>query len=132
MPRASRYLGAAVLSALADAAAVAQAGLAKPTEPQVKFTASGPAGLKIEGKTSELDLAEECGNVALTVRLGKIDTGIGVRDKHTKDCLDADKFPDTKRTVARAAFKLPASGHKASGEAPATLVLHGKTLPTSV
>jgi len=128
----SRFRSAAVVSAIIAVSALAHAGLSKPSESNVKFTASGPAGLKVEGTTSALDLAEDAGNVVLTVHLTGLDTGISVRDKHTKDCLEVDKYPDAKLTVSRAALKLPASGDKASADAPATLTLHGKTLPTSV
>jgi polyisoprenoid-binding protein YceI len=117
---------------LVASSAVAGAALSKPTESSVKFTASGPAGLKIEGKTTEVDLAEDGANIVLTVKLANLDTGIAIRDKHTKDCLEVEKYPDTKLIVARSALKLPAAGDKSSGDAPATLKLHGKDLQTSV
>ena len=66
--------------------------LSKPSESRVKFTASGPAGLKIEGTTSELDIADDGTNVVLTVRLANLDTGISIRDKHTKDCLEVESI----------------------------------------
>jgi polyisoprenoid-binding protein YceI len=127
MPITTRHRSVAVASAVLLASALAHAGLSKPAGPSVKFTALGPAGLKIEGTTHEMDLVEDGSNVVLTVRLVNLDTGISVRDKHTKDCLEVEKFPEAKLTVARSAFKLPGSG-----DAPATLALHGKSLPTSV
>jgi polyisoprenoid-binding protein YceI len=132
MQRPSRYWIATVVAALVATSALASAALAKPTESNVKFTASGPAGLKIEGKTAELDLAESAGNIVVTVRLANLDTGIAIRDKHTKDCLEVEKYPETKLSVARSALKLPESGNKSGGDAPATLKLHGKDLPTTV
>jgi polyisoprenoid-binding protein YceI len=132
MQRPSRYLNATVVAVLLATTAVASAALSKPSESNVKFTATGPAGLKIEGKTADLDLSEDGGNVVLTVRLANLDTGIAIRDKHTKDALEVEKYPETKLSVARSALKLPASGDKSSGEAPATLKLHGKDLSTSV
>jgi polyisoprenoid-binding protein YceI len=132
MQRPSRYSIATVVTALLGTSAIASAALSKPSESNVKFTASGPAGLKIEGKTNELDLAEDGGNVVVTVRLANLDTGIAIRDKHTKDCLEVEKYPDTKLSVAKSALKLPTNGEKASGDAPGTLKLHGKDVPTSV
>ena len=132
MQRPSRHLTATIVAALVATSAFAAQALSKPSESRVKFTASGPAGLKIEGTTSELDLADDGTNVVLTVRLANLDTGISIRDKHTKDCLEVEKYPDTKLTVARSALKLPPAGEKSSGDAPGTLKLHGKDLPTSV
>jgi polyisoprenoid-binding protein YceI len=118
--------------AIVATTALAGAALSKPSDVKVKFIASGPAGLKIEGTTSDLDVADDGTNIVLTVKLANVDTGIAIRDKHTKECLEVEKYPDTKLTVARSALKLPAAGDKSSGDSPATLKLHGKDLPTSV
>jgi polyisoprenoid-binding protein YceI len=132
MQRPSRYWIATIVAALAATSAIARAALSKPSDTTVKFVASGPAGLKIEGKTSDLDLTDDGANIVVTVRLASLDTGIAIRDKHTKDCLEVEKYPDTKLIVARSALKLPASGDKSSGDAPSTLKLHGKDVQTIV
>jgi hypothetical protein len=50
----------------------------------VDFEASGPAGLKITGSTPELTETEDAGNITLTVALGKLTTGINLRDQHMR------------------------------------------------
>ena len=111
---------------------VAHAALSKPSNANVVFHARGPAGLEIKGETSDLDLKEENGSVFLDVRLATLETGIGLRNRHMKDALEVDKFPTVRLTVAKSAFRLPARGESAEGDAPATLTLHGQSKPVTV
>lgn len=93
----------------------------------VEFTAVGPAGLKINGKTSEVIASEDGQNVVVTVPLAKIDTGIALRNSHMRDkYLETGKYPNAVLTVAKGAVGLPNGG---SGEANGTLALHGKQKP---
>lgn len=96
----------------------------------VEFTAVGPAGLKINGKTSEIVASEDAQNVIVTVPLSKIDTGIGLRNQHMRDkYLETAKYPNAVLTVAKSAVGLPAGG---SGDATGTLALHGKQKPVKL
>jgi polyisoprenoid-binding protein YceI len=122
-----------VAGGLLAVSGVAAAGFSKPSDTRVTFHAVGPAGLKIEGSTNELALVEEGDNLVIVVPLGKLQTGIDVRDRHMKDkYLEVDKYPQAKLSVARTVLKLPAAGAKLAGDAPGTLTLHGQTKPTQV
>jgi polyisoprenoid-binding protein YceI len=102
-------------------------------DPQVGFEASGPAGLKITGSTTELKATEAAGNVVVTVALGNLTTGIGLRDQHMRDkYLEVPKFPATTLTVARSAVTIPSGGQKAEGDVQGTLNLHGQSRVVTV
>jgi polyisoprenoid-binding protein YceI len=115
------------------AATVAHAAFSSPRDTRVSFSASGPAGLKIEGTTSELKVTEEGGNVLVDVPLANLATGIALRDQHMKEkYLEVGKYPDAVLTVARGALKVPASGGQLTADAPGTLKLHGQVRPVTV
>jgi polyisoprenoid-binding protein YceI len=109
------------------------AALASASDSKVGFQASGPAGLKIEGTTSDLTVADGGGNIVLTVPLANLTTGIGLRDKHMKEkYLEVDKYPTAILTVARSALKFPAAGGSTETDVPGSLQLHGQTKPVTV
>jgi polyisoprenoid-binding protein YceI len=118
---------------LCAASTDSRAALSSPSDSKVGFQASGPAGLKIEGTTSDLTVADGGGNIVLTVPLANLTTGIGLRDKHMKEkYLEVDKYPAAVLTVARSALKFPASGATMETDVPGTLQLHGQTKPVTV
>jgi polyisoprenoid-binding protein YceI len=118
---------------LLSISAVGHAALSSPSETKVGFTATGPAGLKIEGKTPDLTVADANGNLQLTVPLANLSTGIDLRDRHMKEkYLEVGKFPSAVLTVARSALKLPAGGDQVELDVPGTLALHGTTKPVTV
>src|SRR5882724_11365215 len=94
MPRPSHLTIGTFTFAVVCVSAIAGAALSKPTDATVKFTATGPAGLKIEGATSALNVAEDGINVTVTVPLTTLHTGIDIRDKHMKEDLEVEKFPE--------------------------------------
>jgi polyisoprenoid-binding protein YceI len=113
--------------------AVSHAALSSAKDPHVTFGASGPAGMKIEGTTSELSVADDGDRVVITVPLGNLSTGIGLRDHHMREkYLEVPKFPTATLTVARSALKFPQAGDHATAEVPGMLLLHGQTRPVSV
>jgi polyisoprenoid-binding protein YceI len=120
-----------ILSALAvTVLAVATAGVAQAklsgSGGEVSFTATGPAGLKIVGTTSQVAVKEDGANVVISVPLSAIDTGIALRNKHMKEkYLETDKYPNAELTVARSAVK------EGSGSAQGTMKLHGQSKPVS-
>jgi polyisoprenoid-binding protein YceI len=119
--------------ALSAASSDSRAALSSPSDSKVGFQASGPAGLKIEGATGDLTVADGGGNVVLTVPLANLTTGIGLRDKHMKEkYLEIDKFPSAILTVPRSALKLPAAGGSIESDVPGTLQVHGQTKPVTV
>ena len=125
-----------VLSAVSVALAVAASGraaISSPSDTRVSFHASGPAGLAIDGKTPDLLVAEQDGNLVITVPLANLSTGIDLRDRHMKEkYLEVPKYPNAVLTVARTALKVPSSGEKLATDTPGTLQLHGQTRPVTV
>ena len=95
----------------------------------VKFEAVGPAGLKINGESGGIRASETSGKVTLTAPMTEFHTGIGLRDKHLRNALEADKHKDATLVVDRSAIKLPQGGESASGAASGALTLHGVTKP---
>lgn len=51
---------------------------------------------------------------------------MALRNIHTKEDLEADKFPTAKIQVPRSALKFPAAGAEASGDAKGKLTIHGQ------
>jgi polyisoprenoid-binding protein YceI len=123
----------ALFVALCAASTDSRAALSAPSDSKVGFQASGPAGLKIEGTTPDLTVADGGGSIVLTVPLANLTTGIGLRDKHMKEkYLEIDKFPSAVLTVARSALKFPAAGASVETDVPGTLQIHGQTKPVTV
>ena len=129
-----RHLGFfALASTLAGLSTAAHAALSDATAGHVSFQASGPAGMKIEGTTSDLTLADKGDSVVITVPLANLNTGISLRDKHMKEkYLEVPKYPSATLDVARTALKVPAAGDKVEIDVPGTVNLHGQTRPVTV
>ncbi len=105
--------------------------LNSPEGAAVAFDASGPGGLKIEGKTSELRLADDGTTVTITVPLSNLDTGIGLRNKHMREkYLEVGKFPNAVLAVPKAQLKFP-EGETSGGSAQGTMSIHGKSRPVT-
>jgi polyisoprenoid-binding protein YceI len=126
-PGPRRLLGAGVLLALATVSLVAAAKLGKTGNAGTTFKAAGPAGLTIEGVTTDMVITDDGTTLTISVPLANLKTGIDLRDKHTKNAIEADKYPTTTLTVARAALTFPAAGAESSGDAHGQLALHGQT-----
>jgi len=131
-----RMWGALAVVASVSGSAVAAAALSGATNSAVTFTATGPGGLKIEGKTPELSVDEKDGRVTIAVALANLDTGIALRNKHMRDkYLEVAKFPRAELVIARSDLKLPTEaspGAQAQGTAPASMTMHGTTKPVTV
>jgi polyisoprenoid-binding protein YceI len=129
MNKTNRLLSLLLLAALP---AAASAALKARAPAQVAFVALGPAGLRIEGKSSDLQVTDRPDALVVTVPLGKLETGISLRDHHMHEkYLETPKYPNAQLAVARGAIKFPAPGQTTEGTVPATLALHGqsKTVP---
>jgi polyisoprenoid-binding protein YceI len=124
---------AAILASLVGVSALAEAALSSATDKHVGFVASGPAGMKIEGATPDLDVAEQGENVVITVPLANLSTGIALRDRHMKEkYLEVQKYPSAMLSIGRGALRVPAGGDKVELEVPSTLSLHGQVRPVTV
>jgi polyisoprenoid-binding protein YceI len=111
----------------------AQAALSEATDARVGFVAMGPAGMKIEGTTADLKVADQGDNIVITVPLANLTTGIGLRDRHMKEkYLEVQKYPSATLSVARAALKLPSAGDKVEMDVSSTIDLHGQTRPVTI
>ena len=71
--------GAALLSLLSFSL-IAAAKLSKTGASSTTFKAAGPAGMNIDGSTAEMSVADDGSTVTITVPLGNLTTGIGIRD----------------------------------------------------
>jgi polyisoprenoid-binding protein YceI len=117
----------------ADLDAAAPVVLGAVSDAHVGFQAAGPAGMKIEGTTSELRVAGDDAAVVVTVPLANLVTGISLRDEHMRTkYLEVAKFPNATLRVARADLRFPEGGNRAEADAPGTLELHGKTNPVTL
>lgn len=114
-------------------ATTAHAALGQASNAAVSFQASGPGGLKIEGKTNELQVTEDGGKVHFIVPLGRLDTGIELRNKHMREkYLEVGKFPKAELVVDRVGIKFPADGQESVGQANGTMTIHGVSKPVAV
>lgn len=131
MTRSYRFLRTAVTGAALWAAVgfplVAMAKLSKTGASATSFGATGPGGLHIDGKTADLNLADDGTTITITVPLANLDTGIGLRNKHTGEALETSKYPSAELRVARSALKFPAAGAQSTGDAKGQLTIHGQT-----
>jgi polyisoprenoid-binding protein YceI len=125
MMKTNRLLSVLLLASLP---AVASATLRARAPAQISFVALGPAGLRIEGKSSALQVTDRPDALVVTVPLAGLETGISLRDHHMHEkYLESQKYPNAQLAVARNAIKFPAAGQTTEGTVPATLALHGKS-----
>jgi polyisoprenoid-binding protein YceI len=95
--------------------------------PAVSFSAVGPAGMTIVGTTPDLSVAENAGDIAVSVPLVHLTTGISLRDDHMRQkYLEVQTYPVAVLHVARSALTFP-GGSATAGAATGTLTLHGVT-----
>ena len=133
MNRRKRLWMAALSLSLCALSTASRAALSSATDSHVSFDASGPAGMKIEGTTTDLLVSDDGTNILVTVPLLNLSTGIGLRDHHMKEkYLEVQKFPAATLTMARSAIRFPRSGEPAAADAPGTVTIHGQTRPVTV
>jgi polyisoprenoid-binding protein YceI len=133
MQRHKRLWMAVVSSSLLATSAVGHAALVGPTDARVMFQCSGPAGLKIEGTTTDLAVVEDSGNVNISVPLANLSTGIALRDKHMKEkYLEVQTYPSATLVITRSALKMPPNGERIEADVPGMVKLHGKARTVSV
>ncbi len=133
MNRRKRLWMAALFLGLFSVSAASGAALSSAADSRVSFAATGPAGMKIEGTTPDLSVADDGVNVVITVPLANLSTGIGLRDHHMKEkYLEVQKYPSATLTIARSALKFPRSGEQAEADVPGSVQIHGQTRTTTV
>jgi polyisoprenoid-binding protein YceI len=128
-----KYVGAAILALGLVGASVVHAALSPATDTHVSFEASGPAGMKIDGTTTDLSVTDDGTSIVVTVPLANLTTGIGLRDRHMKEkYLEVPKYPVAVLTIARSVMKWPASDGQAAADIPGVVQLHGQSRPVTV
>jgi polyisoprenoid-binding protein YceI len=133
MQRRKRLWVASITLSLLGLTPVARAALSGPSESRVSFQAWGPAGMKIEGTTPDLSLADQGDNIVITVPLANLGTGISLRDRHMKEkYLEVQKYPSATLSISRTALKLPSGEDKVETDVPSMINLHGQTRPVTV
>lgn len=96
-------------------------------EATVTFKATGPAGFKIDGKGTGLDVKDDGKALQVTVALKELDTGMGLRNKHMLEDLEAEKFPTVTLSVPLASLKVPDDGKSIEADGKGTFGMHGQT-----
>ncbi len=114
--------------ALAVCTAVsAFAGWSIKGDPSITFSATGTVGLKIEGNTTKVTVADDGKNVVVGTLLKDLDTGIGLRNRHMAEDIEAEKYPEVTLSIASDALKGLEDGKSVEGDGKGTLTLHGKS-----
>ena len=107
---------------------VAHAALVRTGDAIAQFTAVGPGGLRIVGKTGELQVSDGGATLKITVPLAGLKTGIELRDSHLKDkYLHVGQYPKAELEVQRGAIKTPGPGASVTAEADGRFTLHGRS-----
>ena len=98
----------------------------------VTVLARGPAGLRIEGKGSEISVEEEASALVFRVPIAPLETGIGLRDAHMRKLLEAEKYPAATLRISRSELTFPAERQPSEGAVDADFTLHGQSHPVKV
>lgn len=98
----------------------------------VTVLARGPAGLRIEGKGSDVAIEEDASTLVFKVPLAPIETGVGLRDAHLRELLEAEKYPAAILRVPRSGLVFPKEHEPAEGTVEGDLTLRGESRPVSV
>ena len=122
--------GALLLLALLTEGAIALSGYGDRSS--VTVLARGPAGLRIEGKGSEVSVAEDGAALTFTVPLAPLDTGMGLRDLQMREILEAEKYPAAVLRVARTSLSFPREHQVTEETVDGELTLHGQSRPVKV
>ncbi|HET9156119.1 MAG TPA: YceI family protein [Myxococcaceae bacterium] len=127
-----RHLIFLACGAVLTAGGMVEAAIGSPSGTELLVSMHGTAGLHIEGKSQQLSLSEQQGELHFDVPLSSVDTGIGLRNRHMLGYLDATHHPEAELQIARAAIKFPPPGQSVESDAQGTLSLHGVSRPCSV
>ncbi len=89
--------------------------------------------MKLVGTTSDLDIDDQGAKFVIKVPLRNLTTGIALRDDHMRNkYLQVGTYPNAELTIDRSALRLPGGDGCASGDAPGSKALHGKTKAVNV
>jgi len=121
----SRRITSAILLLVVSSQPVFALGRA--SDASVTVLAHGPAGLRIDGRSRELSVEDDGATVTFKVPLAPIDTGIGLRNRHMRESLEAERFPVASLRVRRSVIAFPRDGAPTQGTVRGELTLHGQS-----
>jgi polyisoprenoid-binding protein YceI len=99
---------------------------------RIIFMARGPVGLSFVGKSEQVVLKEEHGEMVVSLRLDSLNTGISFRDDHMRDrYLETAKFPEAVLRVDRSQLQWPEAG-PVQAKVKGKLTLHGVTRTVTI
>jgi len=120
------------VAALAFPFAAHAGGFKDAGDSDVSFRAKGPAGMKIVGTAGDIKAEEKSGKLLIKVSAKSLKTGIGLRDKHLRGYIEADKCPEITFEVERSKLKLPANDKEITADVTGNFTLHCVTKPMTV
>jgi len=127
----NRYAAAAAALAVSAMtyAVVASAKYKFAGDQGVQFLAQGPAGMKINGTSSDLKSEEADGKITFKASLQNLNTDepTGLRDKHLRKYLDVEKYKDATLVVDSSKINVPEDKKETEGDASGKFTLHGVT-----
>jgi polyisoprenoid-binding protein YceI len=132
IPRSTRSRWGIPLLCFALLASTASAALRDARSATVSFKAKTTVFMVVEGRGQELSVADDGKVITLRVPLDSISTGIKLRDRHMRESLNTERYPNAELKVTRSALSFPADRIAQSGSTQGELTLHGKTRPTVV
>ncbi|MFN0063828.1 MAG: YceI family protein [Myxococcaceae bacterium] len=113
--------------------AIAFAAVQREGDANVVFKGKGPAGFRLEGKTSQIDISETADAFVFSVSLETVKTGIGLRDRHMREkFLETSKYPNAELRLPKSALTLPEAGKSSEGTATGSFTVHGQTQSVQV
>jgi polyisoprenoid-binding protein YceI len=115
---------AALTVSLAASAKLVDAG-----DVDIRFQATGTAGMRIKGEGTTLTASEKDGKLKIVAPLTNLKTGIALRDRHLRKYLETDKYPDATLEVDRKKLNLPGNDKEVEASATGDFTLHGVTKP---
>ncbi len=97
------------------------------------FQATGPAGLKIDGKAGKPEVSQDGEQLVVKVPLkGHIKTGIDLRDEHCGKAINANTWTAASLVVKVKDLKVPEPGKKVESSVTGDFKFNGVTKPLKV
>lgn len=124
----SRWSAGLAIAALTFSVA-AHAAFKSVDKGDIDFQAEGPAGLKIVGEGSGIDVSEAGDKINVKADLTNFKTGISLRDEHLKKALKTSVNKYAVLSVDKSSIKVPESGKSTKGSATGSLAFNGVTKP---
>lgn len=130
MARRDVLTGTIVGAALLITYALAFAGTRE--QDSVEVVASGPGGIRIEGRGGTVAVEDDGAGLTFRVPLSPVETSRGGRDAALREALEADRFPTATLRVARSELRLSGESQAAEGIADGDFTLRGVSRPVKV